>query len=386
MLCSSKSSCYLCHLFITTHRQFHVPSTNGTIYDRWMLSESQWSSSDMLTIISRLNVIIEKRIRFFLKQGKLIFTQPNESVLRTYTPWSSFTTLSRNSLQPKVIKSHLSQQRSFLQGPEIASSTGVAPIFPHSQQGDAAERNPEELRRSTEALEISRDEFVTASTYIEEPRISQERGSSAYSVDERVLSEQQQDLARALSHTSKSTSDSQRTLRPARASSSSLHLDRIQTPADRTNNCTPDGSMGIVEDKHFASVALTRDTWNYFKLLPPDYSIRLPTDSVYLQLFEERDINMKDAVETEPSRDCWVGVKWVRLIDNNPNLPHKTRQLVDLELLGSDDEVVETGPYAQAKSLWLRRRNDLLAIIFAFGSPSSAPNSSDYEHDLRLQY
>ena len=389
MLCSSKSSCYLCHLFITTHGRFHVPSTHGTIYDRWMLSE--WSSSNTVTVISQLNVMIEKRIRYFLNQKKLTFIHPNESVLRVYSPWSSCTTLSQNSIQSTSTTSRLSLQRSFVHDSGITSVAGVAPASTHCQQENTVEPNPKELERLTQDPGIFRDTNATALSFIEEQRTLQDPEFSATAIDIGLQSNQQQgfaqDLNRSLSpsRTSASSTCSQRTVRPACAPLSSLHLNRTQVPIDRNNDCMLNGSIDIVKDTQPAFVGLTRDTWNCSKLLPPDYSIKLRTDRVHLQLAKESKVDMESTAQTEPARNCWVGVKWLRL-NNNPNPPHETLQLFDLDLLGIDDETVETGSNVHAKPLCLRRKNELLAIKFAFDDPPPEPIISGYEDEPRIRH
>ena len=376
-LCSSKSSCYLCHLFISTHGRFHVPSTHGTIYDRWMLSD--WSSSNTLTIVSQLNVMIEKRIRFYLKQRKLTFVHPNESVLRAYTPWSSYTTLSRVSSQPKIIESHLCQQRSFIHDPETASCSGIVSASSHFQQEVTAKSNAKELERLTQVAEMLGDADATTTGFIEEHKRLQEPVVSAAAIGTGSQSNQQQDFAQDLNYspsrslTSISTGGSQRTLRPAKTPSSSLHLPHTPMIADRTDDCMPNGSSDIVKEQRSAFSALTRDTWNCFKFMPPDYSITLRTDTIHLHLVRESEADMENGTQTEPSRNCWVGVKWVRL-GNNSNPPHETSRHLDLDLLGIDDEVVEAGSDVHAKPLCLRKRNNLLAIKFAFDDPPPEPN------------
>ncbi|MCJ1387130.1 hypothetical protein MMC17_010259 [Xylographa soralifera] len=381
MLCSSKSSCYLCHLYITTHGRFYVPSTHGTIYDRWMLSE--WSSSSTNNVISQLNVMIENRIRYFLENENLTFIHPNESVLRAYTPWSSFTTLSHDSMQPTLITSRLSKRHSFIHDLETTSFAGIASASTRYQQQNTSEPNPEALERSIQDPGILEDANATVSRLVEEQKTLQELEVSATVVDVESQLYQQQDLnrSRTLSHTSASTTCSQLTLRPARASSSSLELDHTQMPSDdRISN----GSVDFVEDKHPAFINLARDTWNCFKLLPPDYCIKLRTDRVHLQLASERKAGMESvAAQTEPTRDCWVGVKWIHL-NNNPGSSHETLQHFDLDLLGRDDKVVEAGPDVHAEPLCLRRRNDLVAIKFAFDGPPPELNVGDYENGLRV--
>ena len=44
VICSSKSACYLCQLFLNIHGQYYIPSTHGRLYDTW-----SWPTSTQLS-------------------------------------------------------------------------------------------------------------------------------------------------------------------------------------------------------------------------------------------------------------------------------------------------------------------------------------------------
>ena len=96
-LCSSKSACYLCDLFVKSHSKFRVPRTHGRLYDRWILPE--WSTHQSLSsqriqsTVERFNCTIEGKILQAINIGRPSFHHPNESVVHVREPWSSNSTL-----------------------------------------------------------------------------------------------------------------------------------------------------------------------------------------------------------------------------------------------------------------------------------------------------
>ncbi|MCJ1416147.1 hypothetical protein MMC32_002482 [Xylographa parallela] len=314
----------------------------------------------------------------FISQQSLLFDNALQRISKISTRSKNLTRAKQLS-QPKIIESHLSQQRSFIHDPETASCSGIVSASSHFQQEVTVKSNAKELERLTQVAEMLGDADATTTGFIEEHKRLQEPVVSAAAIGTGSQSNQQQDFAQDLNYspsrslTSISTGGSQRTLRPAKTPSSSLHLPHTPMIADRTDDCMPNGSSDIVKEQRSAFSALTRDTWNCFKFMPPDYSITLRTDTIHLHLVRESEADMENGTQTEPSRNCWVGVKWVRLC-NNSNPPHETSRHLDLNLLGIDDEVVEAGSDVHAKPLCLRKRNNLLAIKFAFDDPPPEPN------------
>jgi len=103
IICSSKSACYLCDLFIKSHGKFYTPRTHGRLYDKWILPE--WApdqpsaSSRVLSAIERFNKMLEARIVQSLHDRQLAHPHPNESSLQIGEPWSSTSTLSQAASQ-----------------------------------------------------------------------------------------------------------------------------------------------------------------------------------------------------------------------------------------------------------------------------------------------
>jgi hypothetical protein len=97
VICSSKSACYLCSLFLETHGKFVVPRTHGRIYDRWTLpSDTAFDSEtakSLLPVLHRFNQAVEATIRKALNGELGRLAPPNESVIALYEPWSSHSTI-----------------------------------------------------------------------------------------------------------------------------------------------------------------------------------------------------------------------------------------------------------------------------------------------------
>ncbi len=99
IICSSKSACYLCDLFIKTHGKFQTPRTHGRLYDKWILPE--WPISEapaneyILPVVEQFNAALEAKILHTLNRKRLPCRHPNESTLPLREPWSSTSTLSR---------------------------------------------------------------------------------------------------------------------------------------------------------------------------------------------------------------------------------------------------------------------------------------------------
>lgn len=102
VICSSKSACYLCNLFIQLHGQFSVPRTHGRLYDKWILPD--WFRSipedrrqNLSITVSRMNAFIEEMIRTVYTARQKPYLHPNESVLVERAHWPSTSNLPESS-------------------------------------------------------------------------------------------------------------------------------------------------------------------------------------------------------------------------------------------------------------------------------------------------
>jgi hypothetical protein len=96
-ICASKSACYLCNLFLETHRKFVTPRTHGKIHDRWTLPPQSSLNPEtiqrLLPIVHRFNRAVEETTLKALKGEIGHYTPPNESVVALGEPWSSHSTI-----------------------------------------------------------------------------------------------------------------------------------------------------------------------------------------------------------------------------------------------------------------------------------------------------
>lgn len=96
-ICSSKSACYLCDLFIGLHGSFFVPRTHGRIYDRWTLPAQATlglqDTSRLVSVLQKFNVALESVIRQAIMSKHEKRAPPVESVVGLVEPWSSHSTI-----------------------------------------------------------------------------------------------------------------------------------------------------------------------------------------------------------------------------------------------------------------------------------------------------
>ena len=112
VICSSKSACYLCDLFIRLHGKFIMPRTHGRIYEKWILPYSIQGISmerrrTLGDVIKQFNDALESKIKLTLSSCRTLYDFPNESVSMPPNLFSSSTngTIRRPSPRPVVIGS-----------------------------------------------------------------------------------------------------------------------------------------------------------------------------------------------------------------------------------------------------------------------------------------
>ncbi|KAI9786770.1 MAG: hypothetical protein M1835_002969 [Candelina submexicana] len=94
VICSSKSACYLCDLFIRLHGQFHVPRTHGTLYIKWTLPISVGSlsvarSQALGAILAQMNRTLEQKFLSTLYTKRKVLSHANESRFVLPAHWSA---------------------------------------------------------------------------------------------------------------------------------------------------------------------------------------------------------------------------------------------------------------------------------------------------------
>ncbi|KAI9717671.1 MAG: hypothetical protein M1812_004616 [Candelaria pacifica] len=94
VICSSKSACYLCDLFIRFHGLYYIPRTHGRLYEKWTLPDlanglTESCRAALNTVLDQLNAVLEQKIRSTLSEKKRVCYHPNESVLVPPGHWSN---------------------------------------------------------------------------------------------------------------------------------------------------------------------------------------------------------------------------------------------------------------------------------------------------------
>ena len=105
VICSSKSACYLCHLFFKIHGQFYIPNTHGKLYESWKWPQARSSAEPQLQhLLTRFSQAIDEKIRdCLLEATKARRMDPFESMvdlLDVMTP----SALSRISQQSRTVR------------------------------------------------------------------------------------------------------------------------------------------------------------------------------------------------------------------------------------------------------------------------------------------
>jgi hypothetical protein len=133
VICSSKSACYLCNLFIQIHGQFMVPRTHGRLYEKWILPDwlegiPEERRQKLTAILIQLNAIIEDKIRTVYTGTKETYLHPNESVLVARAHWPSTSELPEISTISS--KSTVTLRQEIANGQEAGSiSNQSAPVI-----------------------------------------------------------------------------------------------------------------------------------------------------------------------------------------------------------------------------------------------------------------
>jgi hypothetical protein len=155
VICSSKSACYLCNLFIHIHGEFFTPRTHGRLYEKWILPD--WLQEipvdrrqNLSSVVSQMNKFLEEKIWTESMEKRKPYLQPDESVLQAPAYWpstsekstvssSSTATLrqannSSGSTEPAlgnvatpVLKQQLSNRISVIEEQDTSSDTSSSP-------------------------------------------------------------------------------------------------------------------------------------------------------------------------------------------------------------------------------------------------------------------
>lgn len=167
IICSSKSACFLCNLFIQTHGKFYTPRTHGRLYDKWILpgrGSNQISiNQDLLSAAAEFNRILQAKILQTLQHKRRAYLHPNESVLPSWDSWSSTSTLTHaeapqyDSQSAAGIRQKMAEEPG---DPESKASALIDTACPARSALESKETVDQILEGTSNAQRASQDEIT----------------------------------------------------------------------------------------------------------------------------------------------------------------------------------------------------------------------------------
>lgn len=342
VICSSKSACYLCDLFIRCHGQFHISRTHGRLYGKWNLPGCYWGScltpavqSDLKLVTQKFNSILEEKIRSIFRIGKAAApcNHPNESILIAPAHWSS-STLSKALHSPAAVSTstvHIYPDQHIRQSPHL----GTASILQISHEIDEASSHG---TICSTGQTVVLDEASTA-------------GTSPASVNQSVLL-----VSVENEYTSKA-------IEPLNAPSDAMEPTSVVTePTDLTPrsflNFTPPVHEHLLQGK-----SVCKD------LVSPEQPMWVDTDAVHLNI--SRDYAQATGLERDINNlsRCLVEVK--RLDDQEYSQELiKGSQVFNLEDMTKGSAITtEHGAAGASSPLYIRRGRDTISIKYSYANP-----------------
>jgi hypothetical protein len=95
VICSSKSACFLCNLFIKLHGKFYIARTHGRLYEQWRLPVirglplSNTQMQHQMVTVRSFDIAIEHLISgMLLSKRRLSHSHPNESMFIQSPSWT----------------------------------------------------------------------------------------------------------------------------------------------------------------------------------------------------------------------------------------------------------------------------------------------------------
>ncbi|KAN0083021.1 hypothetical protein V8E54_002109 [Elaphomyces granulatus] len=73
VICSNKSACYLCYLFLQLHGQYYIPSTHGRLYDtwKWPVPTQSSNTNGVQRLLPQFNSVIDRKIQDNLNKARV---------------------------------------------------------------------------------------------------------------------------------------------------------------------------------------------------------------------------------------------------------------------------------------------------------------------------
>lgn len=337
VICSSKSACFLCNLFINLHAKFYIARTHGVIWDKWKLPDSRTTDlraaemTSMATVVERFNTAVEDRIKSTLATPRLRRFHPNESVFLEPPIWSP----SSRSLATKTssqVDDRSSRDESTVR--EVRNSNGRSLSGPTPQSNVT---NLGQIRRDSEQGHVG----ILPKQVLDRPERS----------------------CPGTQRPSRNNSQTGVPIQRYSKSSSSSHSLDTSSPVHYPNAVTPGYHL------------LNRGHW-FERILPIDGSpVIVGTDSIRLILScdwakgNDQERSLKSRFEKQedasPARRWLLRAKWLESDEDSTRGKGTKPDMIDVEeMTESVDHTMSHGVANSAMGLYIRRQADIIYIKF----------------------
>ncbi len=347
VICSSKSACYLCNLFVRLHGVYHISRTHGRLYEKWTLPDLAVQllphhRATMDAVIDQLNAALERKIRSTLSAQRKVCYHPNESVLVPPAQWSS-SELSRVLLPSSAAS--ISTIRVDRLGHENSPEHTMSPLLPSSPKRANSGSGPVMTIRSSPPT-VLESERTTAEDF-------SVTASLPASLDDCETSETTTTPIPAPGE------------QPATLKSSQSDLvDPIDEPTGHRESLPQDQPPSL-------NGTLTNSEADWQKL--PDTScspLELATSKTHLTLFRELPFvgAAQEHVTQGRLKDVWIQVKTLETNDSNVHAAEEaSSNCVDIgDIAPGEDVVVKQDGEGLLTELCIRHGQDLVSINYHF--------------------
>ncbi|KAI9780375.1 MAG: hypothetical protein M1816_003103 [Peltula sp. TS41687] len=401
IICSSKSSCFLCNLFIRIHGAFYIARTHGVLYHAWTLPDpgilpfsKVGRGSEVAKSVKRLNLALEDTLSLTLKQKRTRRCHPNESAFIEPAIWtpsvqslttnlrlqasgtaSTITASCKNQLNSSyfIHSSHNSGSQAKL---DVASTEENVPIKENTQSSPAPSPETKALQNAT-ALSAS-----TSRTPRDCPDLTNTVGVSCKNAPQVDLEIPSAECIGATKESRSSTNQMSPMLLSRTVSISSPPAFSREPGTLSTSLCDViDGSIHQLSTLFPEAATIKyepliqgRPIWR--ELAVASSPLRLSTPHIHISLSSDTIRAMasegNDEEYLRSNGQCWVTVKWLASDEEPIRVDRGQTNIVSLDGAGLYLEKTSShGAVYSPTELYLVRKVDIVAIKFAY-QPESA--------------
>ncbi|KAI9781448.1 MAG: hypothetical protein M1816_002369 [Peltula sp. TS41687] len=384
VICSSKSSCFLCNLFIKLHGEFYIARTHGVIYHAWALPILPLSKmrrgSELTGIVKRLNLALEDKLGLTLKQRKMRRCHPNESAFIEPAIWTPSVQSLTTYRHPTALGS-ASTIISRCEEP-LASSKIIKPSHHSGSQVkldvDSTEENVIIRERvqsfpSQSSKSIPLRNAATSASTLTTPR---DYAGFMKTVDVTCENDSKVDLKIAAAEnlgamrlgSGSATRTSPMLLPWTNVSNPSLPASLTEAPQTSVHDgqllpCFPEAVM-----TRYEPLIQGQSVWK--KLAETGSPLRMSTPHIHISLSSDTvratTSAGNDKKHSRPGGHCWVSIKWLASDEEPKRVDQGQTNIVSLD--GArlyPEETSSHGALNSPMELYLARKLDIVAVRFA---------------------